>query len=186
MHRRQVMQTQKGRRNQYEAQVGVALSTLASLVLLGLSFSTYRLCGPLIVVTIHGGCASIVYKDAATTYVAAGRGLSQQLINSASNLSAAEDALKLSKIISDSSCPVADERLFIRSTAPRASDFKTLLAPFPNLEPSCQKLRQCDAIGATDASCQTVCMSREESNCIVQLEQDYAISLNPQTTIPSG
>lgn len=134
-------------------------------------------------VVLASGCATVVYKEGATTFVSAGRAVGKGLAEASANLAAAEDAVKLSKIVTDASCPIAEARLFVRPTGPITTKYSTLLARFPTRasESECIKLVQCDGGHVTDQACRSACYSREEAYCLVNLEKDYAIEIGKQT-----
>lgn len=121
------------------------------------------------------GCASVIYKDAATTYIAATRDLSKQLDDVSTRLVKADDNFRLSKIVADRACPIADKRLFVRD----GSDvlFSPFLKRTPDLMQSstCQPLLACESAAGRPAYCANACYTASESNCIVQLEQNFAI-----------
>lgn len=123
------------------------------------------------------GCASIVYKDAASSYVSATKGLVTQLNEVSSRLAKADDNLKLTKSSMDQDCPIADERRFVRA----GSDvkFSVFLKRFPELQTAkaCNALTQCelDTSNRRPSYCTHACYSAEEANCLVQIEQNYIL-----------
>jgi hypothetical protein len=133
----------------------------------------------LFVAAFASGCATVVYKDGASTFVVAGRAVTKQLNDASISMAAAEDAVKLSRIVTDAACPIAEPRLFVRDAGP-AGVFAKTLARYPSLaaESECVALLACDRAGAGDARCKSACFSRDEANCINNLERNYAIDLN--------
>lgn len=123
------------------------------------------------------GCASIVYKDAASSYVSATKELVTQLNEVSSRLAKADDNLKLTKSSTDQDCPIADERRFVRA----GSDvrFSSFLKRFPALKNSkaCNALTRCeiDTNNRRPNYCQRACYSADEANCLVQIEQNYIL-----------
>lgn len=131
----------------------------------------------LILLTVLGGCGSIVYKDAATTYVAAGKELVKGIDEAATSVTKSGDDVKRSRIITDPNCPIAQARLFVRPLTPGATSFAPLLDRYPDLRASgeCQRLLACEK--ARGASCRGACYSAEEGSCLMQLEENYVIDL---------
>lgn len=135
------------------------------------------------------GCASVVYKDSATTFVEAGRSAGKQLEESSKKLDSAEDAVRRIKIESDASCPIGDRHLFVRTQESAADAVSAALARFGNQAalPGCKQLLTCEQAmsvkpEARPATCRTACYSSNEGNCLTQLERSYAIELTTATT----
>lgn len=135
-----------------------------------------------LILLIASGCATVVYKDGASTFVAAGRALSKQLSDASVSLASAEDAVRLSRLVTDSSCPVAEARLFVRPPASELGSYPKLLARYPALarEGECVLLAACDDSRAADSRCKSACYTREESYCLANLERNYAIDVAKQ------
>lgn len=131
---------------------------------------------------LASGCATVVYKDGASTFVAAGRAVTKQLSDASANLAIAEDSVRLSRIVTNASCPIAEARLFVRPTGSSPVKYSKLLERFPSRasESGCITLVKCDADQVADQACKTACYSREEANCLVNLEKDYAIEIGRQ------
>lgn len=126
-----------------------------------------------------GGCASVVYKDAASTYVTTTKELTKQLNDVTTRLGKAEDNLKLGKIVTDKSCPIAQSRLFIRDGS--AVVFSSFLQRYPDLLNSkdCKPLIACESPAITGkgrpSECLQACYTVFEGNCLTQIEKNYAI-----------
>jgi hypothetical protein len=121
------------------------------------------------------GCASIVYKDSATTYVAASRNLIKAM-NDASNAAAvAADAAKISELVKDRRCPIADRDLYIRKPTIFSKEVMEPLSLFPTLKnaESCKALLACNTAGPD--YCRNACLISEEGNCLAQIEQNLVI-----------
>ncbi|WP_248795601.1 hypothetical protein [Pseudomonas sp. MWU13-2105] len=147
----------------------------------------------LVFALIAGGCASVVYKDSATTFVAAGREAGKQLEVSSKQLDDAQDAIRFNKIISDASCPIKDERLFVRTAAGAPDTVSTALKRFPNQNAlsDCKSLLACEQSAsakpsAAPAFCRSACYTSAERNCLVQLEGSYAIALKETANQPAA
>lgn len=121
------------------------------------------------------GCGSIVYKDSATTYVAAGRTATKSVADAAASLENARDKLKATKIVSDQSCPIAEPRLYLRN-AGLTQQLKSALTLVPGMQypPDCKPLLNCEA-NPTNNKCRGICYSKEEANCISTIEENLAI-----------
>lgn len=135
------------------------------------------------------GCASVVYKDSATTFVEAGRAAGKQLQESSKRLDSAEDAVRRIEIESDASCPIGDRHLYVRTRDSAADAVSLALARFTNLAtlPGCQQLLACEqsmaiSPAAAPVACRTACYSSGEGNCLAQMERSYAIELTTATT----
>jgi len=142
---------------------------------------------------IASGCASVVYKDSATTFVAAGREAGKQLEVSSKQLDDAQDAIRFNKIISDASCPINDERLFVRTGAGDPDTVSKALKRFQNQNAlnDCKVLLTCERSatakpGAVPGFCESACYTSEERNCLVQLEGSYAIALKETANRPDA
>lgn len=138
-----------------------------------------------LIATLASGCASVVYKDSASTFTAAGRTASELVADSSKRLDKAQDKIREVRINKDVSCSIADERLFVRTDKSAPTIVNTALNrfPIPAALPGCQKLQRCEQaatgpVGAISAECRTVCYSSFEGNCFSQLEKSYAIELN--------
>ncbi|MCC4607830.1 hypothetical protein LL967_08090 [Xanthomonas campestris pv. zinniae] len=137
------------------------------------------------------GCASVVYKDSATTFVASGQAAGKQIEEASKSLDGAQDAIRRTKIASDSSCPIAEKRLFVRGGAGEPETIRAALKRFKNQDalPGCQTLLSCERSlaqpGAAPMECRSVCYSKAEGNCLAQLERSYAIELK-ETAVQSG
>lgn len=125
------------------------------------------------------GCASVVYKDAAASYVAASKDLTKQLNEISSRLTQAEDLRRRQKIVTDQACPVEQDRLFVRMDP--SVRFTPLIQNRPKMVQTvsgCPQLIACergDASTRTPKSvCTHACYSADEGNCIKVLEQEYA------------
>lgn len=130
--------------------------------------------GALITVTLAlAGCAAVVYKDAAASYVVASKDLIKQLNEVSGRLTVAEDMRRRQDIVKDPQCPIAQDRIFVR-THP-AVKFTPLLQTMPNMAtvPGCAQLMACERGNATPA-CTRACYSADEGNCLKILEQEYA------------
>ena len=121
------------------------------------------------------GCGSVVYKDAATTYVVAGKAATRSLTDAATNLAAAQDRLKATRIVGDASCPIGEKRIFLRDPRYRGV-FTAALKRIPEMAglPACIRLEACEANPAAPG-CNTACYSAQEANCIDQLETNTAL-----------
>lgn len=120
------------------------------------------------------GCQSVVYKDAATSYVTSGRVLTKQIGDTNSTLAATQDRLKLAKIATDAQCPIGEDRLFVRD-APGNPAFGSAINASPKLAAmsECQQLATCEKSHATSI-CTRACYSKEEGKCVIQIERDLA------------
>jgi hypothetical protein len=130
--------------------------------------------GALTVVALWlAGCAGVVYKDAAASYVAASKDLVKQLNEVSGRLTAAEDMRRRQDIVKDSQCPIAQDRIFVR--AHPAVKFTPLLQAMPNMAavPGCPQLVACEQ-GDIAPVCAQSCYSANEGNCLKILEQEYA------------
>jgi hypothetical protein len=123
------------------------------------------------------GCGSVVYQDAATTYVATGKAAVKSMTDAATTLAAAQDRLKAAAIVTDAACPVGEPRIFVRDAKVRGV-FTAAMARIPDLPRSaeCERLKQCDG-PAGGQGCSSVCYSAPEANCIAQVETDTALRL---------
>ncbi len=129
-------------------------------------------------------CASVVYKDSATTFVAVGRVAGKQMDDSSKQLDSAEDAIRSTEIATDASCPIGDKRLFVRAGKVAPATLVAALDRFPNQAAlsGCKKLLSCEQpvsanAGRVPMDCRSACYSSEEGNCLSQLERSYAIEL---------
>lgn len=129
------------------------------------------------------GCGSVVYKDAATTYVVAGRAATKSIADASTSLATSQDELKATKIVSDPSCPIGEQRIFLRDPRYRGV-FKDAIARIPGMSPgpACGKLIHCEE-SIVAAECRSACFSAEEANCIVLIETNTAITLK---SLPDG
>lgn len=121
-----------------------------------------------------GGCAAVVYKDAAASYVAASKDLVKQLDEVSARLVVAEDMQRRQKIVTDAACPIEQERIFVRTNA--AVKFTPLILSIPNMVTKvdgCQRVVSCER-GDPAPVCKRACYSAEEANCLKTLEQEYA------------
>lgn len=120
-----------------------------------------------------GGCAAVVYKDAAASYVAASKDLTGQLNEVSSRLVVAEDMQRRQKIVTDPSCPIEQDRIFVR--AGPSVRFTPLLQKMPATlaVPGCQQLVACEK-GDASPACAHACYSAAEGNCLKIVEQEYA------------
>jgi hypothetical protein len=125
------------------------------------------------------GCASVVYKDAAASYVVASKDLTKQLNEVSSRLTQAEDLRRRQKIVTDKSCPLEQDRLFVRMDP--SVRFTPLIQNFPSMAQNvagCTQLIDCERGGAStrtpESVCARACYSAAEGNCIKILEQEYA------------
>ncbi|RON80691.1 hypothetical protein [Pseudomonas fluorescens] len=145
----------------------------------------------LILALIGSGCASVVYKDAATTYVAAGRQAGKQLEASSRQLDAAQDVIRFDRITSDASCPIRDERLFVRNGDGDPETVAAALKRFENQAAldDCKQLLRCEQSSSSKkrgapATCASACYSSSERSCLTQLESSYAIALKGAANQP--
>ncbi|WP_156373417.1 hypothetical protein [Pseudorhodoferax sp. Leaf267] len=123
------------------------------------------------------GCGSIVYKDAASTYATAGRAATKSVADAAASLANAQDKLKASQVASNSNCPIAEQRIFLRSPE-LSKQLKAALGMVPGatVPEDCKKLVDCDT-NPNQAACRNSCASAEEANCIATVEENLAIHL---------
>lgn len=119
------------------------------------------------------GCASVVYKDAASSYVAASNDLVTQLKEVSGRLLTVDDLRRRQKIVTDKDCPIAQNRIFVRADQPVT--FTPFIQNMPSMASvdGCQPLLACEA-AAAPASCAQACYSALEANCIKVLEDEYA------------
>ena len=127
------------------------------------------------------GCGSIVYKDSATTYVAAGRAATKGVADAAESLANARDKLRASQVVSDQACPIAEARLYVRDPS-LSKQLKEAFGLVPKMQipPDCMQLLACEA-NPSQAGCRGSCYSAEEANCITTLEENLAIYLQGLT-----
>lgn len=142
---------------------------------------------------IASACASVVYKDSATTFVAAGHEAGKQLEASSKQLDDAQDAIRFNKIISDTFCPIKDERLFVRTGAGAPDTVSAALKRFSNQNAlnDCKILLTCEQSafakpGTVPAFCGLACYTSAERNCLTQLEGSYAIALKGVANQPAA
>lgn len=135
---------------------------------------------------VLSGCGSIVYKDAASTYVAAGRAVTTNLANASLTLAHAQDDQKAIRIAADASCPIKEKRLFVRS-APGTNQFAAAIGGFPKAKQSadCQAVLRCKANPAA-AVCTGACYSAAEGLCIAILDSEGAGVLKDQAATESA
>lgn len=121
------------------------------------------------------GCGSIVYKDSATTYAAAGRAATKSVSDAATSLANAEDKLKASQVASDPKCPIAEQHIYLRGSE-LSKQLKVALGLVPGamLPADCKKLVDCD-LKPDQAVCRNTCASAEEANCIATVEENLAM-----------
>jgi uncharacterized protein YdcH (DUF465 family) len=131
------------------------------------------------------GCQSVVYKDAASSYVTSGRVLTKQIGDTTSSLAAAQDRLKLAKIATDAQCPISENRLFVRD-APGNPVFGNAINASPKLRAmdECRQLVTCEK-SHTTSTCARACYSREEGKCVMQIELDLANASQAPDPAPS-
>jgi hypothetical protein len=129
-----------------------------------------------VIATALTGCASIVYKDAATTYVAASRDLIKAFNDASHDAAVAADATKIHVLAKDINCPIAERGLFIRKPSVLSAAVTVALDRFPETKKSysCAQLLVCGDSGA--AHCRNACLTRDEGNCLSQIEQNLVIS----------
>lgn len=121
-----------------------------------------------------GGCATVVYKDAAASYVAASKDLTKQLDEVSGRLTLAEDMQRRQAIVTDPMCPIDKERIFVRSDPPVT--FTPQLQRMPLMVtnfPDCKVLLACER-GDAPSACKRACYTGAEANCLVNLEKEYA------------
>ncbi len=129
------------------------------------------------------GCGSIVYKDSASTYVAASRDLIKTLNSAESEITKSMNSIKISTLVTDPNCPVADKTVFIRD-----SKYLRTLQGFIKDDTSlngskgCKELEKC-SLTSPSAYCANACMTTDEANCLTQLEQNVVLSLK---NVPKG
>jgi uncharacterized protein YukE len=147
--------------------------------------------GPLIVAALVGlvaaGCASVVYKDTASNYLTSARAFQKAVEEAANSVANAEDSVKVSKLVTDPSCPIDDSRVFVRNPDVTPQSFAAGFERFPDLRDSgsCKALRACEAPTRETPWCAQTCYSAEEANCIVNLDVRYGLALRPKKA-PDG
>jgi hypothetical protein len=124
-------------------------------------------------------CAPVVYKDAATTYLSAGKNLTKELNGTRDSLAKALDGIRASRIVTDKDCPIAEARVFVRNV-PNIT-FGEYLGRFGDLvkRDECIRLAQCESnakAGLVSDVCNHACYSKFEGNCLANLELKYAIA----------
>ncbi|EIL98767.1 hypothetical protein RHOFW104T7_03530 [Rhodanobacter thiooxydans] len=114
-------------------------------------------------------------------------------MKSSNQLDTALDAARLSKINSDSTCPIADAHVYVRSGSPTLPTVTAALARFKNqaVLAGCKRLKECAGGGTAKpghlpAACKSACYSRDEGNCLSQLERSYAIEIKSPTDSSSA
>lgn len=129
---------------------------------------------------VLSGCGSIVYKDAASTYVAAGRAVTTNLATASLTLAHAQDDQKAIKIAADANCPIKERRLFVRSPS-NTSLFATAVGSYPKAKQSsdCQAILRCKA-NPGSVGCSSACYSAAEGACIALLDGEGASVLKDQ------
>jgi hypothetical protein len=129
------------------------------------------------------GCGSIVYKDAANTYVTAGKAAINSMNDANKSLGEANDGIKAVIIASDKFCPISYDRIFLRQLKYTQS-FANAIKSTPNVSmiTECQtilnqlppKSNCTTADDLANGVCSTSCYSKPEMNCISQLEEAAA------------
>lgn len=137
------------------------------------------------------GCASVVYKDSANSFTAAGYAAGKQIEEASKSLDSAQDAIRRTKIADDRTCPIADRRIFVRSGSGDPATIDAALKRFPNQAAlaGCQALLSCERSstkpGSNSTQCRQNCYSSAESNCLTQLERSYAVDLKESASRPA-
>lgn len=123
------------------------------------------------------GCGSVVYKESAAGYVSAGRAAIKSVSDAATSLANAQDKLKATQVASDPMCPIAEQRVFLRSPE-LSKQLKMAMGMVPEAAVSsdCNKLLDCDSKPG-QAACRNTCASAEEANCIANVERTLAMHL---------
>lgn len=123
------------------------------------------------------GCGSIVYKDSTATYVAAGHAVTKSIADAATSLAAAQDQLKVSKIVQDASCPIDEQRIFLRDSAATAKIKEGIdRLQIDGVRSTCEALLAC-AASPSSKDCVSICYSAKEANCIATVEEKTAQTL---------
>jgi len=127
---------------------------------------------------IAAGCASTVYKDAATTYVVATRDLVNQISIVSKRSADAENARRRQLVISDKSCPIQKDRIFVRKPGDTSVRFSQFIQRFKNAEESgnCKTILDCEQ-GGGGATCSNACYSEAAVDCLTTIEGYYAIEI---------
>ncbi|WP_413460820.1 hypothetical protein [Herbaspirillum huttiense] len=139
-----------------------------------------------ITLLLLSGCASVIYKDAATTYTVAAHKLITQLNSLADASAKAEDMRRKQIIISDQQCPIGQQRIFVRY-GPSAI-FSSYVEMFPTLAagPDCKALVACDSKPGS-AECSNGCYSQAQATCLINLEgalaAERARAVSPNTLV---
>jgi hypothetical protein len=134
---------------------------------------------------VLAGCSSVVYKDTATQYVAASKSLVKFFEQSDSAFKSTNNLAKTAVIASDRACPVAQDRLFVRTDSPpsftkyiESASFKEYVARSAATARSALAA-SCAAIEKSEAEkSSTSCYSAEEGYCLTNLER--VIRLDPR------
>lgn len=118
------------------------------------------------------GCAAVVYKDAAASYVAASKDLTKQLNEVSARLVASEDMQRRQKIVKDPMCPIVQDRIFVRVDA--SVTFTPLIQRMPGMAtaPGCPMVVACER-GDKAPECARACYTAAEGNCLKMLEAKY-------------
>ena len=141
-----------------------------------------RVIGLTLVGMLLSGCPSVYVKSTAGTFTAAGKDAAKAIKDTSDRLGAALDAGKAVKISGDSSCPVQQERLFVREKKNELMTVQSAATAYP-LEAGkndCKVLIRCAEENAgkygpnSSATCKAVCYTIEEGACLTAFEAEYA------------
>ncbi len=127
-----------------------------------------------------GGCASVIYKDTATTFTTSGKAILKQYKDSNKSLQLSDDAIKTNAIVTDTSkqCPLQEDRVFVRPNQFQSkavgSTIGAALTRYKTALPAdCTAVVSCRE-NESKSVCKSACYSLEEKVCLSNLERFYA------------
>jgi hypothetical protein len=124
-------------------------------------------------------CASLVTKDATTTYTEAAQKLVAQVKDTGTALAKYEQESKLDWMSTDKMCPVQSGRLFARDKFHKPNPAFQQAVDYMSIDKTdeCAKLIECETSKQASGYCKQACYTAEEAHCIVQLDHDYAAEI---------
>lgn len=133
--------------------------------------------------SLLNGCASIVYKDAATQYVTASKSLVQAISDNESAFRTADNRNKALIIAKDPSCPIAQDRLFVReANAPKFSQYidnQLFVTHMHEVDIKENIFKQCEKLKSDEAhSANTGCYTVDEGDCLRAMDKYYTNNKN--------